>query len=110
MQEKEEEMEQRTGKLLRENQQLQENCTSLLQQKSDAQAELQREQVQMPARGELGHERIALALNQFYFVFAFDLSVLGRRKAEGVTSQKPKEQDLLGDGDIKARSYKATCR
>lgn len=45
MQEKEEEMEQRTGKLLRENQQLKENCT-------DAQAELQREQVQMLVRSE----------------------------------------------------------
>lgn len=49
MQEKEEEMEQRTGKLLRENQQLKENCT-------DAQAELQREQVQMLVRSE--HEDV----------------------------------------------------
>ncbi|CAO2644989.1 Calcium-binding and coiled-coil domain-containing protein 2, partial [Lemmus lemmus] len=37
-------MEQRTEELLRENQQLKENCASLQQQNSEVQAELQREQ------------------------------------------------------------------
>ena len=54
LQEKVEEMEQRTEELLRENQELKENCASLHQQNTDVQAELQREQVQMLARGELG--------------------------------------------------------
>ncbi|XP_075797905.1 calcium-binding and coiled-coil domain-containing protein 2 [Microtus pennsylvanicus] len=39
-----EEMEQRTEELLRENQELKENCASLRQQKSDVRAELEREQ------------------------------------------------------------------
>ena len=40
-----------------ENQELKEICTSLHQQNSDAQAELQKEQVQMLARGELEREK-----------------------------------------------------
>ncbi|XP_041519973.1 calcium-binding and coiled-coil domain-containing protein 2-like [Microtus oregoni] len=43
-QEKVGEMEQRTEELLRENQELKENCASLHQQNIDVQAELQREQ------------------------------------------------------------------
>ena len=53
-QEKVEEMEQHTAELLRENQELKESCASLHQQNTDVQAELQIEQVQMLARGELG--------------------------------------------------------
>ena len=54
LQGKVEDMEQRTQELLQENQELKEHCASLRQQNTEAQAELQREQVQMLVRGELG--------------------------------------------------------
>lgn len=55
-----EEIEQHNKELRKENKELKDSCVSLQKQNSDLQAELQKKQVRLPVKGELGERRSEL--------------------------------------------------
>lgn len=73
-----EEIEQHNNELRRENQELKDSCVSLQKQNSDLQAELQKKQVWLMAKGDFGvwNWMVPLSQSSTIFCFACDLTPL----------------------------------